>query len=57
MVLRQEDPEFALNEELPVFKLAGISAHKLNSNENTRVVEGEVNSDQLDFTGLELGRK
>lgn len=57
MVLRQEDPEFALNEELPVFKLAGISAHKLNSNENTRVVEGEANSDQLDFTGLELGRK
>lgn len=37
MFLRQEASEFALNEELPVFKLARISADKLSSNENTRV--------------------
>lgn len=37
MFLRQETSEFALNEELPVFKLVRISADKLSSNENTRV--------------------
>lgn len=35
MFLRQEALEFAPHEELPVFKLAGISADKLSSNENT----------------------
>lgn len=37
MFLRQETSEFALNEELPVFKVVRISADKLGSNENTRV--------------------